>query len=295
MITCDKTIEPLGYTCGTCGRVGHNARGCTNRDSMIDKVGIEIEGYWDDLYAAKDRARALGIRGCHDGSLDGSGAWEFQTIPGTVGKALDQLVTMYPDRTNSAAGLHVHVSFKDAPIAIGSLATPEFFAEFDRKWRAWGTSKAILQSAEFWKRLNGENQYCGKPRQDMFYDRTNIVDMNRYNQLNFSAWNEHQTVECRLLPLFRDLKLAVSAVQLLVDMFDDWVKGPGMAALAANVYGATFSAQTLTTEIYGEAEIEIPPPVSEAFDLQMDTYATPEPDEGMKRIPRASVPRVLGL
>jgi hypothetical protein len=42
-------------------------------------------------------------------------------------------------------------------------------------------------------------------------------------QLNFSAWDEHQTVECRLLPMFYRQSLAVSAVQELVSIYEDFL------------------------------------------------------------------------
>ncbi len=47
--------------------------------------------------------------------------------------------------------------------------------------------------------------------------------MDRYAQLNFAAWSEHKTVECRLLPMFRKQSLGVAAVVELLTIFEDYL------------------------------------------------------------------------
>lgn len=293
----NKNHGALGYTCGTCGRKGHNTRGCTLRDTRIDKVGVEVEGYWTDLVAAKERASELGMgRGCRDGSLDAyGGAWEFQTTPGPLGLALDQVSQIYPDMYAADAGMHVHVSFKDAPITVGLFACEEFFDFWARRWRGWGERRGVASGSEFWRRLRGDNTYCRVPSMAMFYDRANIVDMDRYNQLNFGAWSEHKTIESRLLPLFRDSKLALDAITETVEIFDHWARheGPALLASAAREVTATFSPATIR-RIIGDAEVELLPRVDEVTVTEIETYAG-DATPGMTRVPAVAVPRILGV
>lgn len=293
----NKNAPDLGYTCSTCGRKGHNSRGCTNRNSRIDKVGVEVEGYWDDLIAAKAEAARLGMgRGCRDGSLGDAydGAWEFQTVPGPLGSALEQVKAIYPDNYAADCGMHVHVSFKDAPITVGMFACQEFFDYWASRWDAFGRAKNIAASSEFWRRLRGENTYCRRPNVSMFYDRCNVVDMDRYNQINFSAWAEHRTIESRLLPLFRDSALALAAITETVDIFDTWAqtRGPEILAAACAPIVATFSPAEIR-RIVGEGEIDLPPPEFAATEAEIDLYDD-APTPGMTRIPVASVARILG-
>lgn len=228
----DVPLDSLpASSCGHCGRPAHNARTCDKPKKAHDRIGIEIEGRWLDLRAMRNKADGLGMTGCGDGSVSGSNntdaePYEFQTHPGTVAKALHQLIAMYPDESDKSCGMHVHVSF-ESHMDVTLLCTPAFFAYFKRRWIAWGDKMNIYgkvdNRGEFWKRLNGLNDYCRENREA---PRGSITRMNRYHQLNFSAWSEHKTVECRLLPMFRKASLAVSAVKELVDIFEDFLADP---------------------------------------------------------------------
>lgn len=226
-------LDPtLPNSCGTCGLLGHNARTCTRSARAYAKVGIEIEGLWNNLRETRRRAAAEGMGGCQDGSVrvnpdSNAEGYEFQTNPGTLREALSQLVAYYPDETNDSCGMHVHVSFNVSTDA-SLLATQQFFDYFRARWNAWGQREHVwgynavdpgASRGTFWHRLFGQNDYC---RVNSSTER-NILSMDRYHQLNFSAWNEHRTVECRLLPMFKSARLGVSAVQELLAIFEDYL------------------------------------------------------------------------
>ena len=194
-------------------------------------LGIEIEGFWRDLAAARERAESLGMSGSSDGSLDSDdddySAWEFKTRPGSLGEAISQLIALYPDGQNSTAGMHVHVSFTD-PCSITACYSVAFFDYFRQRWEAWGNRMSIPQDHLFWSRLRGSNSYC-RLNGEGDIQSTNIERGDRYRQLNFTAWGGHKTLECRLLPLFRDLRIAISAVEELIAIYEDWLAVPRIA------------------------------------------------------------------
>lgn len=248
----DVLLENLpASSCGRCGKVAHNSRTCEKPPKAHDRIGIEIEGRWLDLRAAKATAARLGMTGCGDGSVNCSNTsdaqpWEFQTVPSTVAKALQQLVEVYPDESDQSCGMHVHMSFENL-MDVSLLCTPAFFTYFKTRWTAWGDKMNIYGKAnnrgEFWKRLNGDNDYC---RVNANTPNGNITRMDRYHQLNFSAWSEHKTIECRLLPMFRKSSLAVSAVKELVDIVEDFLADPEACGLVTPSEDVSLPVPALT-------------------------------------------------
>jgi len=221
-------IEFSERSCGNCGMTGHNSRTCEAPAKAHDRIGIEIEGRWRDLNDQIDMACVDGLSHCSDGSVHNSSTargHEFQTKPGTLAEVLRMLVKHYPDETDYSCGMHVHVSFKD-PTLVTLLATPEFYAYFKRRWETWGREQNLAPNGEFFARLSGQNDYC---HPNNHTNDENITSIDRYHQLNFSAWNEHRTVECRLLPMFRRVSLGVKAVQNLISIFEDWLAAPGLS------------------------------------------------------------------
>lgn len=268
-------------TCSNCNHVGHLAPTCEREQGLIDKIGIEVEGFWADLRAIQ---RVVSDKGWPGGNSDGSlmardggcdecngshsctcdyctedhdtndcgyehecqcsmcecssscscyhpsrttptcSAWEFQTRPGTLGEQIRALQVLYPDFTNSSAGMHVHLSFRDNEYgAAMSLGNVKFFSYWADRWTAWG--KRLNVKGQFWKRLQGENKYSSPNGMgDWAAGETSLLrTMDRRRQINFQAWNEHKTVEFRLLPMFRDCKIAISAVCELVSIIEDWL------------------------------------------------------------------------
>lgn len=294
-----RKIEPeRRRTCSACGMMGHLSTTCETNVRHHDKLGIEIEGFWHDLVAAKRQAEELtGRRGNSDGSLPGisscrgnadpedpcgcgeddctecnsnagscSGScracgarsWEFQTRPGSLGEALRQLTQLYPDVVNAACGMHCHMSFLDKS-SVTMLTSDEFFAFFRDRFKTWGERHNV--KGEFWKRLNDENSYCRHNRKSDWHRPGAAVteSSDRYRQINFLAYAEHQTVEFRLLPMFRSAALAVSAIEELVSIVESYL---GSAVLSH----AADSGVVAPQRIEGLAAIdqEIPLAISQA-------------------------------
>jgi hypothetical protein len=153
----------------------------------------------------------------------GARSWEFQTKPGSIGEALRQLTQLYPEVTSRAAGLHVHMSFKEKT-SITLLCSDAFFSYWKTRWEEWGTKLNV--KGAFWERLKNENNYC-RPNAITEFTGKALVNANggdRYKQINFNAIEKFGTVEFRLLPMFQKGNLAVNAVETLVDIVETFLQ-----------------------------------------------------------------------
>jgi hypothetical protein len=240
-----RKLEFTGNGCGNCGFPGHNRSTCPRPIRFYDRIGVEIEGRFADRHETEREARRAGCGACSDGSIrvgmTACEALEIQTKPGSVTEALRQVAAFYPDESDASCGMHVHVSFHDM-CSISQLATDEFAAYFKRRWQEWGTAQGLAPNSQFFRRLNGQNEYC-VPNDEQ--DMADPWNADRYLQLNFLAWNEHKTVECRLLPMFRDARLAYAAIVELVSIYEDWL-GRDCPALIPEIKCA--AAQEVYTE-----------------------------------------------
>lgn len=203
-----------------------------------DKIGIELEGAWDEEPALVAR-KVTGGKNNHDGSvqrLDGF-MGEIVTRPHTVLEhAIKDVRAIYPARVNTTCGLHVHLSYK-SPLDLSVLADKPFWEYFQERWAAWGKEHEAAMgdlAKYFWSRYEGrwvaENADRGGHRKNFckaeFNPAVQLKDPNqehRYTQINFSSWHKYQTVETRMLPMFRDVELAVDAIEETVDIFDTYL------------------------------------------------------------------------
>lgn len=218
-----KMENNLGTACGHCGFPGHNRRTCWMGalEKCHDKVGIEIEGRYYNLDSYRQLMRQRpGMTDSDDGSISRGGRGttrEFRTTPGPVATALSQLLEFYPDESDRSCGLHVHVSF-NCVTHITQLAHPKFFEYFKTQFQAWGEQAGLGPRHQFWARLNGQNSYC-RPNVEV----SDPCCDDRYRQLNFTSYERHKTLECRMLPMFRNAAHAVSAVQKLIQIYENWL------------------------------------------------------------------------
>jgi hypothetical protein len=266
--------------CGRCGRLGHRAPGCARIGRAIDKVGVEVEGWWRDLPAARRVATDLGCSGAHDGSLaiDSSGetnAWEFRTVPGPLSSVRRQVHALYPDKYDSTGGMHVHISLGQ-PTDAALLACQEFFAYAHTRWAAWGAREQVNPDSQFWKRLRGENRYC-LPVTDNDLTPSRFMRGDRYRWLNFCSWARHKTIELRLLPLFGSEALAHSAIVEWCAIVEDWLAGPALAAMAGHAAILDFTPGAAPPDLI-EGSIEVPPMnPPEVHVSAIDAYVVPPP------------------
>jgi hypothetical protein len=286
LATATRGDVTLGNSCRTCGFFGHNSRTCTSAVD-IDKVGIEVEGRWKESRwneVQSTRAR-LEANGCSDGSLrhkSGFNSYEFQTKPGTLASALRQLVDLYPDDTGRDCGMHVHVSFK-CETHFTQLTTPEFFAYFRSRWQQWGEKMQLDPQSLFFERLNGGNDYCRPNVAHSNHYSADHYSADRYYQLNFSAYGEHRTVECRLLPMFRSVELGAAAVTELLQIYKDWLSVDCTVALPEVVFNDVDPAYGKTIAMTEMGDFDLTLVDSHTTDaVEVETLAPPAP--GMRRI-----------
>lgn len=291
--------------CSACGILGHNTRTCPTLcgaaiqapgnplepSPLWDMVGIEIEGRFLNLDEKRTLAvRITGERGTSDGSVHGSNnrnlsPWEFRTRPGKVAPAISQLHQLYPDETGQDCGMHVHVSFATADISL--LASTQFFAYFKQRWTEWGERNSVHRASQFWTRLRGENTYC-RANVAVPY---NLTNMDRYHQLNFSSWESHKTVECRLLPMFKSEAVAISAVQELINIYETWLGSEGtINTLLPESVVELPTPEADTMHINSEVDF-VPIAFSQSHEIAMNII--PPAPEGMRRvvIPQGQVMR----
>jgi hypothetical protein len=299
-------LPPTRRACSNCGYLGHLATTCTKLEKAHVKLGVEVEGYWligESFQNVKSVAERWHMGSDEDGSLrfvPGHVGYEFKTRPGSLGEAISQLVAVYPDAVNHYCGMHVHMSFK-SPLDIATLATREFYEFFEARWHAWGRAQQIHPDSQFWPRLRGENQYCRRNLTDGPFgyetprggdrSRYSITDHDRYRMLNFSAWDRHKTVECRLLPMFRDARLGVLALEELVDIIETWFAARAGAMLESQC--SLDSTDMLVAGVEGfllteEHELTLPSLTPDVDTLEVGWVPLPPVTDGFRRIPASS-------
>jgi hypothetical protein len=85
----------------------------------------------------------------------------------------------------------------------------------------WGTTNKV-KNKDFWKRLRGENTFCKKafvPDAQVWHK---TKEGQRYCGLNY-AYSRYKTVELRLLPMFKDYKLSVGAVEAFIQFTNEFL------------------------------------------------------------------------
>ena len=186
----------------------------------VDRVGVELEGGWEN-----DPSRKYHEHLKYDGSVTGvAGAYigELASKPMKLDKILLWVNKVYPDTHNKSCGLHIHVSFHNL-LDYQKLMSKEFYDYFLKRVKKWGEEKDINPNTEFWIRLKGDNRYCTtgfRPEEQKTFTDHNGP---RYMQLNY-AWGLYKTLECRLFPMFQKKELALSAIELFVNICDEYLK-----------------------------------------------------------------------
>jgi hypothetical protein len=219
--------------------------GIVNR---IQAVGVELEGGWDTFPKLKD------FRQDHDGSVrfkeprmieqfDAGGRrvvvpepgsppypkWIGELVmypPKAVGQAAEWITRCYPPYVNETCGLHVHMSFY-YKLNYSRLMTPEYTTQMIQEIRAWGERNNIPTNHALWRRLDPRDEITQQHCAHIFLgDKQAAINKkdyssrgkahSRYTAINYCAL-QHNTVECRILPMFEKPEQAVSAVHCVID------------------------------------------------------------------------------
>jgi hypothetical protein len=187
----------------------------------IHKVGVEIEGGWNSGNLPPPEPGSAHSDGSVSFSESGITSREYVSHPTENLIELDQWMRrVYPPHTNSTCGLHVHVSLKN-PINYARIIDRRFQEFFLEEMAAWG--KRRTTNKHFFSRLAGENKFCKKEwKPEMQIKATSKGTGERWTQWNF-CWGLHKTAECRMLPTFKDVNIAVDGVTRIVKCVEDYL------------------------------------------------------------------------
>lgn len=177
----------------------------------IDRVGIELEGAWKS--ARRD------IRMIHDGSVtDFSGSVMDNCRTGEVvsepflywSDLVAFIQSKYPDHINRTCGLHVHMSTPTIG-AYEALMNQRYNDFLMKSLLLWGKKNKVQPNHSFWRRMSGTEYYCRgifRPDEQVIL---NSKGSPRYSQVNY-CYGLHRTMEVRVLPMFKQKNLAISAI-----------------------------------------------------------------------------------
>lgn len=202
--------------------------------NRILRIGIELEGGWTKLppgvAALEHDGSVRGLAHPPNGVLTQVGELPSPPLFADAGVAAkhDQpswqawLKSCYPHAVNVTCGLHVHLSFRSL-LVYQRLMVPEFQKEVLRLFGEWGKENCLALDHPLWARLAGKSEYCQhrfEPelqslRRDKGHNRQERG--NRYTVINY-CYGTHNTLECRLLPMMEDVRLAESAIQRFLDI-----------------------------------------------------------------------------
>jgi hypothetical protein len=196
----------------------------------IDKVGLELEGAFK---TARFRG-ATPLVLTHDGSvrefsnsiIDTCRTGEVISPPLAYwGDVVKFIQDSYPDSINRTCGMHVHISVPSVG-AYEAIADQRFHDFLMKSLKIWGKKNEVEATHSFWRRLAGTEFYCRNTyRPDEQIPLTCKSDP-RYSQINY-CYSLHKTMEIRVLPMFKQKKLAISAVYHLLRMTNKYLGLPG--------------------------------------------------------------------
>lgn len=190
------------------------------------QMGVELEGSWTSsrkAVAAKVRgAKPIDDRSVHIGHGDPG---EIVTRPHDSLDALcEDVLVLWPESVNDSCGFHIHASF--TPLNASLIATRSFYDYFKESWNEWGIRMKLPRNHEFWNRLAGKNKFAKdvfNPDEQLKGFRGAPQNDRRYSILNFFAWEKHRTIECRLLPMFTDKEIGVSAIRHMSAVYNKYL------------------------------------------------------------------------
>ena len=188
------------------------------RFNRIYRIGLEVEGGWN---------RAPTYPGCtmaSDMSVTVSGytAKEAVSLPlASIDEGKAFLRGIYPHAVNNTCGFHVHFSFIN-PADYARLMDKIFFDFWLDEVRKWGLENQI-RNKNFWHRLSGQNTYCKRVHQPDAQSIQTGKGTYRYAHWNF-CYKFHKTVECRMMPTFKNVATAEKALEFLVNTVEKFLE-----------------------------------------------------------------------
>lgn len=189
---------------------------------FINKIGLELEGGWIER-----RPDLVGDESLKEADFSDCGCYgELVGKPmSSEAEVLAFIKENWPDATSPRCGYHIHFSLKT--VDLYSLCMEQkFYDNFLAAMEKWGKD-TNCKNEEFWSRLRGENKYCQRIFQPHKQAACRTKDEARQNHIRRTHWNFcyrlYGTLECRLLPTFKDVKMALSATSMLIKFIEDYL------------------------------------------------------------------------
>ena len=189
--------------------------------NRVALVGVELEGGWVELPPGVQQLE-------HDGSVFNgrvpAGVKHIGELP--IGPALpagigELMRINHPQKVNQTCGMHVHMSF-DTLWYYHLLMVPEYPKTILHYLTLWAQEQKFKETHHIWGRLRGESRFC----QDQFWPDAQAsnkrkghdqnVPGHRYTHVHYCG--RQNTIEIRTLPMMDKIKVAIAAVQRVIDI-----------------------------------------------------------------------------
>lgn len=180
----------------------------------IDKIGVEMEGAWDEKPEKLYEDVSVTCRGNYHGET---------CSPPSVYHDLEKYIkNNCPDYVDPSCGLHVHISFKSVNDYL-RLTDKAFHDFFKQEMKKFGESMGYKATHRFFNRLSGKNKFCNDEFRpdDQIYLKTK-ADARR-THLNY-CYSLHGTIECRLFPSYNNPTEVMEAVKAFISCVEKYLE-----------------------------------------------------------------------
>lgn len=133
----------------------------------------------------------------------------------------------YPPLVNLTCGLHVHMRFKDHDRTYDKIMRPGIEKHLVNDLVKWAQAMKVPLIHPLWHRLVGGSLHCRLGiTSDIIRQQYYNVEKegaSRYYAVNFCK-ARHNTLEIRILPMFKDVNTALRAVNCVLGSVDKFVQ-----------------------------------------------------------------------
>ena len=197
--------------------------------NRIKLIGIELEGAWEGNPAGQKVVRDGSVfkeagddGGVRRATMPGLVVGEIQLGPMVPAGMTTLMRKVYPKLLDPSCGLHVHMSFSKV-LHYRLLMIPEYPETILYYLTRWAEKEKLPKEHPIWARLKGNSEFC----QNKFWPdaqmQTRVKDWNkeryghRYTVVHF-GWERQRTVEVRVLPMFKEVEQALSAIKMVLNV-----------------------------------------------------------------------------
>jgi hypothetical protein len=230
----------------------------------IALIGVELEGGWNQHPDGHEVVRDGSVHIDPEFSPPDINGRQKNLGPKILGEIVSRPLkveefeqwvrSVYPKFVNGTCGLHVHMSFKSR-LNYQRLMTPEFTKVMVQRLQEWAKKEGLPNDHWIWPRLNNPNHnhcahvYLGdnqvKMRKKDFHSRGTAHS--RYTAINY-CYGQHQTVECRLLPMVKDVDMAIRGIYVVLNTTNEFLAR--QRERERKVAAAVTDAPAVTTQLH---------------------------------------------